>query len=178
VSSAGNEALKRQLLEFVIDGYFPDIAAQYAQGSAQRYAAFFAEVARSTAVLVAAWQTVGFVHGVLNTDNMSVLGLTLDYGPYAFMENFDEEFVPNGSDGGARYNYVQQPAICRWNLERFADVLSPFLLANHVQDALLIYDQTFQEEYVRRMRAKLGLLSARADDETLVNRLFRTMQVG
>jgi uncharacterized protein YdiU (UPF0061 family) len=71
---------------------------------------------RRTAYLVAKWQAVGFVHGVLNTDNMSIMGLTIDYGPYGFMEHFDPQYVPNGSDNSARYSYQEQPKICKWNL--------------------------------------------------------------
>lgn len=83
---------------------------------AERYELLFKEVTRRTAYLAAKWQAVGFVHGVLNTDNMSIMGLTIDYGPYGFLEHFDPQYVPNGSDNSARYSYQEQPQICKWNL--------------------------------------------------------------
>lgn len=85
----------------------------------------FREACESTGHLVAAWQSVGFVHGVLNTDNMSILGLTIDYGPFGFMDKFDPKYSPNITDiqGGGRYAYRNQPAVCQWNLARLATSL-------------------------------------------------------
>jgi uncharacterized protein YdiU (UPF0061 family) len=89
------------------------------QPETERYETFYTEIVRRTAYLVAKWQAIGFVHGVLNTDNMSIMGLTIDYGPYGFMEHFDPQYVPNGSDNSARYSYQEQPKICKWNLGKF-----------------------------------------------------------
>jgi uncharacterized protein YdiU (UPF0061 family) len=112
--SAGNSSLKKQLLDHILL-YYPNIAGASIPES-EKYEKLFAELVRRTAFLVAKWQAVGFVHGVLNTDNMSVMGLTIDYGPYGFMEHYDPQYVPNGSDSSARYSYQEQPQICKWNL--------------------------------------------------------------
>ena len=87
----------------------------------------FAEVVNRTAKMVALWQCHGFCHGVLNTDNMSVLGLTIDYGPYAFLDHFNPNFISNASDKQGRYRYEAQPSICRWNLIKFAEALDPIV---------------------------------------------------
>ena len=120
------------------------------------------EVARRTARLVAGWQAVGWCHGVLNTDNMSVIGVTLDYGPYGFMDAFDSGFVCNGSDEGARYTYAKQPGVCRWNLERLADAwraVAPKSLAADAVKTLLDtnFDEAFAQEHTRLFADKLGL---------------------
>ncbi|WIA15835.1 hypothetical protein OEZ85_012590 [Tetradesmus obliquus] len=123
------------LLGYTIKQHFPGLWAFYGGGQDLTMAGmdeanvldmvgdWYAEVCRRTAQLVAGWQGLGFVHGVLNTDNMSILGLTIDYGPYGFMDRFDQHHVSNGSDDAARYCYSAQPAICRWNCERLAEVL-------------------------------------------------------
>jgi len=141
------------------------------------YRSFFRQVVKSTAILVAKWQAFGFVHGVLNTDNMSIMGITIDYGPFAFLEHFDPDFTPNGSDGGARYTYSKQPAICRWNLVKFSEVLHPFLPLSDSKSIIdEDYDLIFQQTYMGLMRAKLGLLTNKGKrDEILVEKLFETM---
>lgn len=131
---------------------------------------------------MARWQAAGFVHGVLNTDNMSITGLTIDYGPYAFMEQFDPDFTPNGSDSVSRYCYRKQPEICKWNLLKLSEVLSPLLpkqdssLILNGGDAWMGFDSAYQEQFMGLMRSKLGLLSSRADDSVLVNELFDAME--
>jgi len=140
------------------------------------YDRLFHEIVTRTARLVAQWQSVGFVHGVMNTDNMSVMGLTIDYGPYGFMEYFDEQFVPNGSDGTARYCYQQQPAMGRWNVQRLAEALTPFLTPQFAAESIASYDSVYREAYLSKMRDKLGLLSSCEGDEALINELFTTMQ--
>eukprot|EP00879_Flechtneria_rotunda_P008243 GHRR01008636.1.p1 GENE.GHRR01008636.1~~GHRR01008636.1.p1 ORF type:complete len:661 (+),score=285.14 GHRR01008636.1:210-2192(+) len=135
--SAGLQgSLLPQLIGFTIRSYFRDIWDFYGGGDdismkgmgegqvLDIVEAWYTEVCRRTAHLVAGWQGVGFVHGVLNTDNMSILGLTIDYGPYGFMDRFDSNHVSNGSDDGARYTYAAQPGICRWNCERLADAIA------------------------------------------------------
>lgn len=174
--SAGNNELRVRMLEFAIESYYPSIANAHPAGSPARYAEFYREVVRRTARLVASWQTVGWVHGVLNTDNMSILGLTIDYGPFGFMEHFDQDFIPNGSDGSGRYSYKNQPTICRWNLEKFAEALDPALPLDTSLAILEEYDAAYNEAYMKDMRGKLGLTTARPDDVQLVQQLFDTMQ--
>jgi serine/tyrosine/threonine adenylyltransferase len=167
--SAGDDALKQSLLDHIISGYFPSIDGR------NRYVAFFTEIVRRTACLVAQWQAVGFVHGVLNTDNMSVMGITLDYGPFGFMELFDEDFVPNGSDKGGRYSFKQQPEICRWNLKVFAVSLQPLLSAQDADAVLGEFDAVFRDAYLTRLRCKLGLVVNDDTDEELIDELQHTM---
>eukprot|EP00903_Cladosiphon_okamuranus_P008307 g7991.t1 len=173
--SAGNDALRLQMLEYAVRRFFPDAAAAGPEGSKARYLGMYEEVVRSTAELVAKWQCVGFTHGVLNTDNMSLVGLTIDYGPYGFMDFFDPKFVPNGSDSGGRYSYEKQPQMCKWNLQKFAEALSPALPLVDSKAALDKYDELFQGYYEEGMRRKLGLFSAEDDDEGLFESLFATM---
>mmetsp|Transcript_16831 Transcript_16831/g.25307 ORF Transcript_16831/g.25307 Transcript_16831/m.25307 type:complete len:644 (-) Transcript_16831:250-2181(-) len=170
--SAGREDLKKILMEHVIT-YYPDIAGE--SDDRTRYRLFFEEVLKRTVDLVVMWQTLGFVHGVLNTDNMSIMGLTIDYGPFAFMEGFDEDFTPNGSDGSARYSYKRQVAICKWNLERLSEALSPLLDSGDATRALTCYDDMFREQYAVRMRRKLGLLCVEEGDTTLIEDYFKAM---
>ena len=118
----------------------------------------YIEIVRRTAFLVARWQAVGFVHGVLNTDNMSIMGLTIDYGPFGFLEHYDPQYVPNGSDNSARYSYQEQPAMCAWNLGKLAEVLEPLLSRDAAQSALQRYDSLYEGYYQAMMGAKFGFL--------------------
>ncbi|RYG61968.1 hypothetical protein EON64_18240 [archaeon] len=119
---------------------------------------------------------MGFVHGVLNTDNMSLLGLTIDYGPFGFLEQFDPAYTPNGSDSSARYAYSEQPAICRWNLGKLAEALVPLLPAYRSTALLARYDTVYQQHYLLNMRRKLGLLQEHKQDAALVADLFGALQ--
>jgi uncharacterized protein YdiU (UPF0061 family) len=120
----------------------------------------FAEMVRRTARLVACWQSIGFVHGVLNTDNMSVMGDTLDYGPFGFMQAFDPDFASNLSDNTGRYTYATQPEICRWNCGKLAEAVQPILPAESTREALDGFSAQFEAEHLRLFRRKLGLLRA------------------
>jgi len=142
----------------------------------QRWQAAFEEMVLRTARLVACWHSVGFCHGVLNTDNMSVLGLTLDYGPFGYMGSFDPDYACNGSDSSGRYTYAEQPAVCHWNCERLADALAPLLPRRCMQPALDAYQSTFEAAFLNRMRRKLGLRLERPTDTALVESLFATMR--
>jgi uncharacterized protein YdiU (UPF0061 family) len=101
------------MLDYVLDNFYPEITVKGKEG----YTQMFETVVTRTAKLAAYWQTVGFCHGVLNTDNMSIIGLTIDYGPFGFMEHFDAKYACNHSDNEGRYRYEAQPEICLWNLE-------------------------------------------------------------
>jgi len=177
------------LADHVIDTYFPDLSrawpastvAQRPVGAAHgrdRYTAWLIEVVERTARLMAQWQAVGFCHGVMNSDNMSILGLTLDYGPYGFMEAFDAHYICNHSDDGGRYAYDQQPAIGHWNCSRLLQATLP-LLADEPEQAVQAaygilerYGPAFVAANLARWRTKLGLREARESDPELVNALL------
>lgn len=165
------------LADHVIAHHFP-----YLAGTADRHAAWLAEVIELTASLFAQWQTLGFCHGVLNTDNLSVLGLTLDFGPYGFMERFRAHHVCNASDHEGRYAYSAQPAVGRWNCARLVEAClgqlatTPEAARERGQTLLARYAEVYDQEVMRRWRAKLGLVEARDGDAALLNRWLTLMQ--
>ncbi|MBX3236741.1 MAG: YdiU family protein [Nitrospiraceae bacterium] len=157
----------RQLADYVVDLHYPDLA-----GLPDRYVRFLGAVVARTAKLIAAWQAVGWSHGVLNTDNMSILGLTLDYGPYGFMDDYDPGFICNHSDHNGRYAFNQQPYIGLWNLSCLAQTLLPLAEKDDLKAALDTYQGTFDHEYRRLMRGKMGLREERDDDTDLLQDLL------
>lgn len=158
------------LVEFVIKTYFRQFADH-----PNRYVLFYQEVVKKTAMLFAKWQAVGFCHGVLNTDNMSILGLTIDYGPYGFIDSFDLDFICNHSDHEGRYSYGNQPSIGMWNLERLGGALSEFISDEERERTLETYPQLFHFEYRRLLREKMGLLKSVDDDENLMRALLNML---
>ena len=142
----------KQLADYVIARYYPELATR-----AEPYAELLREVTRRTAELMAQWQAVGFSHGVMNTDNMSILGLTLDYGPFGFLDAFDPGYICNHSDSGGRYAFDQQPDVAAWNLTKLAQTLVPLLSVETASAAISDYPQQFGQAYVARMAAKFGL---------------------
>ena len=142
----------RQLADYVIARYYPELASR-----AEPYAELLREVTRRTAELMAQWQAVGFSHGVMNTDNMSILGLTLDYGPFGFLDAFDPGFICNHSDSGGRYAFDQQPDVAAWNITKLAQALVPLLSVETASAAISAYPQQFGQAYIERMAAKFGL---------------------
>jgi uncharacterized protein YdiU (UPF0061 family) len=159
------------LADYVIDRFFPD-----AGSGDERYARFFAEVVRRTATLMAHWQAVGFAHGVMNTDNFSILGLTLDYGPYGFMEAYEPGFICNHTDESGRYAFDRQPTIGLWNCYALAEALSSLVPKAGLESALARYEGVYRETFMDLMRAKLGLSQPRDDDADLVLALFRLLE--
>lgn len=111
----------RELADYAIRHHWPALA-----DDADRYLLWFSDVVKRTATMIARWQAVGFSHGVMNTDNMSLLGLTLDYGPYGFMDDYNPQFICNHSDHQGRYRFENQPMAGLWNLNRLAHALSPY----------------------------------------------------
>eukprot|EP01031_Cornospumella_fuschlensis_P009333 gene9333-11463_t len=107
---------------------------------------------------------------------MSLRGLTIDYGPFGFLEQFDADYTPNGSDASARYAYQEQPAVCRWNLAKLGEALAPQLPAGRCAELLARYDAAYQQHYLQLVRRKLGLLQELPQDAELVKELFQTMQ--
>ncbi|MEM7135879.1 MAG: YdiU family protein [Myxococcota bacterium] len=163
------------LADYTIRTHFPELG----DPSKDTYLAWLAEVARRTAVMIAHWMRVGFVHGVMNTDNMSILGLTIDYGPYGWLDDFDPNWTPNTTDAaGRRYRYGHQPNIAMWNLVRLANAIYPLVgEADPIEAALRSYPETFEAEYRKAMTAKLGLASFRPDeDDALIADLFGVLQ--
>lgn len=142
----------RQLADYVIARHYPALSAL-----ADPYPEFLRQVARSTAELMAQWQAVGFSHGVMNTDNMSILGLTLDYGPFGFLDAFDPGYVCNHSDTSGRYAFDQQPDVAAWNLTKLAQTLVPLMSVEAASQAISEYPQVFGRAYLERMAAKFGL---------------------
>eukprot|EP00611_Tribonema_gayanum_P000294 TRINITY_DN10208_c0_g1_i2.p1 TRINITY_DN10208_c0_g1~~TRINITY_DN10208_c0_g1_i2.p1 ORF type:complete len:671 (-),score=211.36 TRINITY_DN10208_c0_g1_i2:201-2189(-) len=175
--SEGNVELLKKMLHYSLSTFFPEAAAVAAGpgGLPAGTLMMYEDVVKRTAELAAAWQCVGFTHGVLNTDNMSLLGLTIDYGPYGFMEHFDRDYVPNGSDGTGRYRYQDQPEICKWNLGKFLEALLHVLPRDAAESALDTYDDIYERAYASRMRAKLGLTTAEPGDAALFAALFDAM---
>lgn len=165
----------RRLANYVIREHFPGLGAP----SPSTYARWFEEICRRTGGLVAHWMRVGFVHGVMNTDNMSILGLTIDYGPYGWLEGFDFQWTPNTTDAqGRRYCFGNQPEIAHWNLTRLASALAP-LIEDHaaLEYGLTVFGETFQNAWRDMLANKLGLVSLGQDgDDTLVSSLFDLLQ--
>jgi len=136
-------------------------------------AAWFHEVCRRTGRLMADWMRLGFVHGVMNTDNMSALGLTIDYGPYGWLEGYDPMWTPNTTDAeGRRYCYGNQPQIGLWNLARFAEALLPAIPKEALEEGLEIYRDAYQEAFGKALAAKLGVAEL---DDALVTELFELL---
>lgn len=165
----------RRLADYVIGTHFPELPAP----SPATYALWFEEVCRRTARLVADWMRVGFVHGVMNTDNMSVLGLTIDYGPYGWLEGYDPGWTPNTTDAqGRRYRYGNQPQIALWNLVQFANALIPLTGDKApLEQALAVYGETYTQASNRMLAAKLGFAALdREGDGELVHDLLELLQ--
>ncbi|KAM9854679.1 selenoprotein O1 [Aulostomus maculatus] len=173
--SYGRDEIRGQMLDYVIEMFYPEIQQNHSD-RVERNVSFFREVMLRTARLVAQWQCVGFCHGVLNTDNMSIVGLTLDYGPYGFMDRFDPNFICNASDNSGRYSYQAQPAICRWNLIKLAEALDPELPPARAKAVMEEYLDLYNSFYLENMRKKLGLLKKEEpEDEILITELLQTM---
>ena len=171
-SSTGQSDELKLLADYVIDRFYP-LCAQAPGFGGNRYAALLAAVSRRTAELLAQWQAVGFCHGVMNTDNMSILGLTIDYGPFQFLDGFDPGHVCNHSDNAGRYAFNRQPNVAYWNLYCLGQALLPLIEDQDVAIAALeSYKSAFPSALEARLCAKLGLdldpAGAPAGDRQLV----------
>ncbi|WP_348685486.1 protein adenylyltransferase SelO [Aeromonas bestiarum] len=154
------------LINYLLRHHFPEL---------NNGAELFAEVVRRTARLIAKWQAAGFCHGVMNTDNMSLLGLTLDYGPYGFIDAYVPDFVCNHSDPGGRYALDQQPAVGYWNLQKLAQALADQVDGEALAGALAQYEHQLMLHYSELMREKLGLESWEDEDPALFRQLFQLL---
>jgi len=163
----GEEELLKRLLDYVIRHFYPGLS----------YRDWYHEVCRRTARLMSDWMRLGFVHGVMNTDNMSVLGLTIDYGPYGWLEGYDPAWTPNTTDNETRrYCYGNQPQIGLWNLARLAEALLPLMPKEDLEAGLALYGNVYQESFGRALAQKLGLPALdREGDEELLTELFQAL---
>ncbi len=170
-AARGETALLKQLVDYTLRADFPHLGAP----SREVYIEWFAEVCRRTAEMIVHWMRVGFVHGVMNTDNMSILGLTIDYGPYGWLENYDPDWTPNTTDAaGRRYRFGNQPGIAQWNLVQLANAIYPLIEAvEPLQEALEEYGRSYREGRQEMMAGKLGLsrFTPGPDDELVADLL-------
>ncbi|TYL43616.1 protein adenylyltransferase SelO [Dickeya sp. ws52] len=160
----------RQLAEYVIACHWP-----HWQQEIDRFYLWFNDVVERTARLIAHWQAVGFAHGVMNTDNMSILGLTIDYGPFGFMDDYQPGYICNHSDHQGRYAFDNQPAVALWNLHRLAQTLSGLISADKLQQALNRYEPALMQRFGELMRAKLGFTTPLAQDNDVLVGLLQLM---
>jgi uncharacterized protein YdiU (UPF0061 family) len=161
----------RQLTDYVIVQHFPHL-----EGASDRYRRFLMEVVQRTARLMAKWQAFGFAHGVMNTDNMSIVGVTLDYGPFGFLDDYNAEFICNHSDRGGRYAFHRQSNIANWNLHALAEALLPLMTADEAKEALAAYELALVSHYRELMRGKLGFTEWMPQDGELITELLTIMQ--
>ena len=170
------EAIKI-LADYAIDRHYPAL-----QANPTPYIALLEAVCEAQAALIARWMQVGFIHGVMNTDNMTISGETLDYGPCAFMDTYDPATVFSSIDHHGRYAFGNQPRIAQWNLARFADTLLPLLDDNHdkalamAEETINQFPERFERYWREGMRRKLGLTSEQPDDAGLMHALLQLMQ--
>ncbi|MCC9654736.1 protein adenylyltransferase SelO [Rhodopirellula halodulae] len=170
----------RTLVDHTIRSEFPHLVEGESKITPDTIAAMFEEVCRTTATMVVHWMRVGFVHGVMNTDNMSILGLTIDYGPYGWLEDYDPDWTPNTTDAqGRRYRYAHQPQIAQWNLVALANALVPLVKeAEPLQRGIATYVSAFQDEWHAMMAAKLGWSTYESEtDDELVDSLLTLLQL-
>ncbi|MFK7921471.1 MAG: YdiU family protein [Bacteroidia bacterium] len=165
----------QELTDYTIRHFFPTIK----EGNKESYIQFFKEVAKRTLDMVIHWQRVGFVHGVMNTDNLSILGLTIDYGPYGWLEGYDHNWTPNTTDKDfQRYRFGQQAGIALWNLAQLGNTLYPLVEeAEPLEEILEDYKIAFAEKYLAMMRSKLGLQQKEQEDEELIAELENVLQI-
>ncbi len=166
-------ATLKKLTDYVISEFYSELE----EPSKGTYLSFFKEVADKSKEMVLNWQRVGFVHGVMNTDNMSILGLTIDYGPYGWLEDYDPGWTPNTTDAQfKRYRYGNQASIVLWNLTQLANALYPLIEdVSALENILTDFKVTYQKEYLSMMLAKIGLFNTEKTDSQLINELTNNL---
>ena len=178
VASYGKTVELKALADYTIERHYKDLIKDK-----DKYIKFLKAVIEKQAELICKWQLVGFIHGVMNTDNMTISGETIDYGPCAFMDEYNPNTVFSSIDRNGRYAYGNQPNIGAWNLARFAESLLPLLsedkdeAINMAQKAILDYPKIFNEKWLAGMRAKLGLFNEEAEDKVLIDELLKLMDI-
>ena len=174
LATDGDVTNLRMLADYVIQRHFPEIDLS----DPDCYLKLLRQVAADTGRMIADWQWCGFAHGVMNTDNMSILSVTIDYGPFGFLDAYEPDFIPNHSDDMGRYSYANQERVGRWNVEKLGVALRPLMSAEHVSQlstALESYTEAFSAEWRRKFSARLGL-PASAEAEQLARRLLDLME--
>ena len=168
------ETLKT-LVDYTIKHFYPELG----EASKETYIQFFKKVAENSLEMVIHWQRVGFVHGVMNTDNMSILGLTIDYGPYGWLEGYDYGWTPNTTDSQhKRYRYGNQPNIVLWNLYQLANALYPLINETEgLEKVLADFGTSFEEKYLNMMRSKIGLFTENENDQKLIQELENNLHL-
>ena len=162
----------QELADYVIEESFPHLIAE--EGC---YLKMYAEIVKNTAQTIASWMSVGFNHGVMNTDNMSIDGRTIDYGPFAFLDDYEGYYICNRTDTGGRYSFKSQKGIGYWNLERLAIAMSPIL--NHDESTIIlegVFYEAYEDEYIKRMTARLGLFESDAGDMLFINTMLGRLE--
>jgi uncharacterized protein YdiU (UPF0061 family) len=159
------------LADHVLAAHYPECLEQ-----PQPYLAMFRTVVERNAELIAKWQAYGFCHGVMNTDNLSILGITFDFGPFAFLDDFDANFICNQSDHEGRYSFSHQVPIAHWNLSALAQALTPLIEVDALRETVGLFLPLYQAHYLDLMRRRLGLVSAQDEDSQRVERLLALMQ--
>jgi uncharacterized protein YdiU (UPF0061 family) len=176
LASRGETDLLKKLVDYTIRNDFPHLG----EPSVSSYIQWFKEICHTTATMIIHWMRVGFVHGVMNTDNMSVLGLTIDYGPYGWLEGYEAQWTPNTTDAhGRRYSYSNQPHIGQWNLQQLANAIYPLVKdAAPFQEALSYYNTLFLKGWNDMMAVKLGFKTFMAEtDDDLIGELVEILQL-
>ncbi|NXS16158.1 SELO protein, partial [Mystacornis crossleyi] len=172
LTHSGELDLLRRLLDFIIQEHFPSIA----MNDSNRYLEFFSTVVSETANLIALWMSVGFAHGVCNTDNFSLLSITIDYGPFGFIDSYDPNFVPNTSDDERRYKIGNQANVGLFNLSKLLQALKPLLdprqkeLASQILEG---YGEHYYSRFTELFKTKLGLLGENENDNFLIAFLLK-----
>jgi len=161
----------KSLLDYTIEESYPHL-----KDKDDSYTLFFEELVSRTAGLIAQWQALGFNHGVMNTDNMSIAGLSIDYGPFAFLDQYDSEYTCNHSDTEGRYSFANQPYISQWNLSKLMYALSPLIDEKPMQKALDGYRNIYTSTYTRLMLKKLGLEKELKEDRLLIRSTLKLLQ--
>jgi uncharacterized protein YdiU (UPF0061 family) len=174
-SSRKEDGNLKSLADFTIKHYFPDIQSE----GVEKYLAFFRAVTQSTLNMIVHWQRVGFVHGVMNTDNMSIHGITIDYGPYGWLEDYNPNWTPNTTDNQhKRYRFGNQPEIGLWNLYKLANALYPLINDAKPLEAILnAYSADFEQEYLNMMQNKLGFQIKKDTDAIVIENLTQLLQL-
>ena len=161
----------QELADYVLEESFPHLV-----GDEGCYLKMYAEIVKNTATTIAAWMSVGFNHGVMNTDNMSIDGRTIDYGPFAFLDDYQSHYICNHTDKDGRYSFKGQVGIGHWNLQRLAMALSP--LMNHESASEIldeVYYEAYKDEYSSRMTKRLGLYEKNEDDAYLIHSMLEAL---
>lgn len=172
----GNIHELKELADYTISRHYPNI-----NNEENKYLSFLQEVVKKQAELIVKWQLVGFIHGVMNTDNMTISGETIDYGPCAFMDVYDPKTVFSSIDVQGRYSYGNQPKLAAWNLARFAETLVPLIHENQdeaikmAQNSVLEFENIYKKNWLSGMRSKLGIFNEETEDEMLIENLLNMM---